>query len=97
MVRQPCTVAHDGEIIGDLTFPEGPYPGDNGVDKVADRACTHDFTEYVGKSFDDSDLYLYYWTPTEPLWNDYDYHLVVCAAYGYGHAKLTGSIKNSHR
>ena len=79
VVRQPCTVAHDGEIIGVVTLPEGPYPGDNGVDKAADRACTHDFTKYVGKSLDDSELDLYYWTPTEDLWNDDD-RLVVCDA-----------------
>ena len=96
VVRLPCKVAHDGEIIGVVTLPEGPYPGDNGVDKAADRACTHDFTKYVGKSFDDSELDLDYWTPTEPLWNDDD-RLVMCAAYGYAHAKLTGTIKNSHR
>jgi hypothetical protein len=96
VIRQPCTVAHDGEIIGVVTLPGGPYPGDNGVDKAADRACTHDFTKYVGKSFDDSELDLYYWTPTEHLWNDDD-RLVVCAAYGPSRDKLTGTIKNSHR
>jgi hypothetical protein len=96
VVRQPCPVAYDGEIISVVTLPEGPYPGDNRVDKAADRACTRDFTKYVGKSFDDSDLDLYYWTPSEHLWNDDD-RPVVCAAYGYAHAKLTGTIKNSHR
>jgi hypothetical protein len=94
VLRHSCTVLHDGEIIGDVTLPEGPYPGDDGIDEAADRACTLDFTNYVGKSPDDSELYLYYWTPTESLWNDGD-RLVVCEVYGF--AKLTGTIKNSHR
>jgi Septum formation len=98
VVRLPCTVAHDGEIIGIVTLPEGPYPGDNGVDKAADRACTHDFTKYVGKSVDDSELDLYYWPPNEDRWNDDDRVVVCDATYnGYVYAKLTGTIKNSHR
>ena len=94
--RMPCTVVHDGEIIGDVTLPEGPYPGDYGVDEAADRACSHDFTNYVGKSTDESELNLDYWTPTESLWNDGD-RLVVCEAYGFAGFQLTGTIKNSHR
>ncbi|MFC6161335.1 DUF4190 domain-containing protein [Kribbella jiaozuonensis] len=96
VVRQPCTLAHDGEVIADVTLPEGPYPGDNGVDKAADRACTPTFTSYVGKSPDDSELDLSYWTPTRSLWEDDD-RLVVCAAYGPDHDKLTSTVKNSHR
>ena len=98
VVRLPCTVAHDGEIIGIVTLREGPYPGDNGVDKAADRACTHDFTKYVGKSVDDSELDLYYWPPNEDLWNDDDRVVVCDATYrGDAYAKLTGTIKHSHR
>jgi hypothetical protein len=96
VVRQPCTLAHDGEIIADVTLPEGPYPGDNGVDKAADRACSPQFTSYVGKSPDDSELDLSSWTPTRSLWADDD-RLVVCATYGPDHEKLTTTTKNSHR
>jgi hypothetical protein len=96
VVRQPCTAAHDGEIISDVTLADGPYPGDNGVDKAADRSCTPAFTSYIGKDPDDSELDLFYWTPTESLWADND-RLVVCAAYGPDHEKLTTTVKNSHR
>jgi hypothetical protein len=96
VVRQPCTLAHDGEVIADVTLPEGPYPGDNGVDKAADRACTPRFTSYVGKSPDDSELDLSYWTPTRSIWEDDD-RLVVCASYGPDHEKLTSTVKDSHR
>ncbi|MFI5692118.1 DUF4190 domain-containing protein [Kribbella sp. NPDC051586] len=96
VVRQPCTAAHDGEIISDVTLADGPYPGDSGVDEAADRACTPDFTSYIGKSPDDSELDLFYWTPTESLWA-HDDRMVVCAAYGPDHEKLTTTVKNSHR
>jgi hypothetical protein len=98
VVRLPCTIAHDGEIIGIVTLREGPYPGDNAVDKAADRACTHEFTKYVGKSVDDSELDLYYWPPNEDQWNDDDRVVVCDATYrGDAYAKLTGTIKHSHR
>ena len=76
--------------------PQGPYPGYDGVHEAADRACSPVFTNYVGKSTDDSELDLYYWTPTESLWNDGD-RLVVCEVYGFAGLQLTGTIKNSHR
>ena len=93
--RMPCTVIHDGEIIS-VTLSEGPYPGVDGDDEAADRVCGHDFTDYVGKSHDDSELDLYYWTPTESLWNGGD-RVVVCEVYGFAGTQLTGTIKNSHR
>jgi hypothetical protein len=96
VVRQPCTVAHDGEIIADVTLPDGPWPGEDGIDRAADRACTSPFTNYIGKSPAASELELFYWTPTEDLWSDED-RLVVCAAYGPDGDQLTSTIKNSHR
>jgi len=96
VVRQPCTVAHDGEIIGNATLPEGPWPGEDGIEESADRACTPLFTKYVGKSPSSSELEPYFWTPTEDLWNDED-RLVVCASYGPDQEKLTHTVKDSHR
>ena len=96
VIRQPCSVAHDGEIIAGVTLADGPYPGDNGIDEAADRSCSPEFATYVGKSATQSALDLSWWTPTEDLWNDDD-RLVVCAAYGPNHAKLTGSVKGSRR
>ena len=96
VIRQPCTTDHDGEIIGNATLPDGPWPGEDGIDKAADRACTPLFTNYVGKPPSASELEPYFWTPTKQLWNDED-RLVVCAAYGPDDEPLTKTVKNSHR
>jgi hypothetical protein len=95
-IRRPCAEAHDGEIISNITLPDGPYPGDKGIVKAAKSGCATDFAAYVGNTVDKSELDLGWWTPDEDLWNDED-HLVVCAAYGPPGEDLTGTVKGTKR
>jgi hypothetical protein len=96
VIRQPCTEGHDGELVAIVTPAAGAYPGDSGVDKVADRACTPAFGTYVGKPRDQSELYLDWWTPDKTTWNHGD-RRVFCAARGPDDEKLTATVKGSHR
>jgi hypothetical protein len=91
-----CTVEHDGELVAIVSPPAGAYPGDSGVDKAADRVCTPAFGTYVGKSRDDSELYLDWWSPDKTTWNHGD-RRVFCAARGPDDEKLTATVKGSHR
>ena len=95
-IRRPCAQAHDGEIISNITLPDGPYPGDKGVVKAAKSGCATDFASYIGNTVDKSELDLGWWTPDEDLWNDED-RLVVCAAYGPPGEDLTGTVKGTKR
>ena len=94
--RQPCPAEHDAELVAIVALPDGTYPGDTAIEKAADRACTPPFGTYVGKSRDQSELYLAWWTPDKYTWDSGD-RRVFCVAYGPGDQKLTGSVKNSHR
>ncbi|NUR95477.1 MAG: DUF4190 domain-containing protein [Kribbellaceae bacterium] len=96
VTRQPCPSEHDGEMVAIVTPPDGAYPGDNGVESLADRSCSRPFGSYVGKSRDESELYLSWWTPDKYTWESGD-RRIFCAAYGPSGAKLTGTVKNSHR
>ncbi|WP_327639481.1 DUF4190 domain-containing protein [Kribbella sp. NBC_00482] len=96
VVRQPCADAHDGEVVAIVSLPGTTYPGDSAINKAADRACAPPFGTYVGKSRDQSELYLDWWTPSKGAWDDGD-HRVLCAAFGPDDDKLTGTVKNSHR
>ncbi|GAA3145879.1 hypothetical protein JOF29_005549 [Kribbella aluminosa] len=96
VVRRDCPVEHDGELVASVTLPAGAYPGDKAIDDDADQACAGPFGTYVGKSRDDSELQLAWWTPDKPTWNSGD-RRILCAAYGPGTDKLTGTVKNSHR
>jgi hypothetical protein len=94
--RQPCTMEHDGEIVAIVTLPGTTYPGDSAIDDLAEDACTPAFGTYVGKSSDDSELTLDWWTPAKSAWNHGD-HRVLCAAFAPDDEKLTSTVKNSHR
>jgi hypothetical protein len=96
VARRNCPEAHDGELVAIVSLPDGTYPGDQAIEKAADRACTPPFGTYVGKSRDQSELYLAWWTPDQYTWDSGD-RRVFCVAYGPGDQKLTGSVKNSHR
>ncbi len=95
-VRQPCNQPHDAEIIADVTLPAGAYPGDSGVKRAAETSCDAEFSKYVGKTVDKSELEPGYWWPTKAVWNDND-RVVICAAYGPGYDQLTETVKGSHR
>jgi Domain of unknown function (DUF4190)/Septum formation len=97
VVRRSCAAPHDGEIIAGVTLDDGPYPGNQGVDRAADKACSPEFGTYVGKSADDSELRLQWWTPTRDGWTNGDDRLVVCAAYGPDGDPLTGTVKGTKR
>jgi len=94
--RRVCAEAHDGEVVAIVSLSGGSYPGDSGIDKAADRACSPEFGTYVGKPRDQSELYMSWWTPGKSAWDHGD-HRAVCAAYGPDDNKLTGTIKGSHR
>ncbi|HZX07022.1 DUF4190 domain-containing protein [Kribbella sp.] len=94
--RQPCPNEHDAELVAIVSLPAGTYPGDKAIDKAADQACTPPFGTYVGKSRDESELYLNWLTPDKYTWNAGD-RRVFCVAYGPANKKLTGTVKNSHR
>jgi hypothetical protein len=96
VVRRPCAQVHDGEVISNLTLPDGPYPGEKAVTKASKSSCAADFAKYVGNTTDKSELDLAWWSPDEDLWEDED-RLVICAAYGPPGEDLTGTVKDTKR
>ncbi|GAB3938876.1 DUF4190 domain-containing protein [Kribbella albertanoniae] len=95
--RQDCANAHDGEIISNVTLPDGPYPGNRQIDRIGEARCAEEFGTYVGKSADDSELTLGWWTPDQDLWEQDDDRLVVCAAYSPEDERIIGSVKGTKR
>ena len=97
VTRQDCSTAHDGEIISNLTLPQGPYPGDRQIDKTAETRCGAEFRTYVGTSIDNSELSLGWSLPDEEGWEDNHDRLVVCAAYSPDDERVIGSVKGTKR
>ncbi len=96
VVRQPCLVDHEGEMIANVTLPPGAYPGDAKVKDSARLACRTEFAKYVGIPIDKSERKSSYWWPDQDLWEDGD-HVVVCAVEATNGDRLHGSVKGTKR
>ena len=94
----PCAQPHEGEVYASGTLgPAGsrPYPGDAAVVAEVDAACVQAFAPYVGSSFDESALGIYYLYPREVGWDvDTGYTCIATAMDG---SMLTGTVKGSGR
>ncbi|HEV7199371.1 MAG TPA: septum formation family protein [Candidatus Limnocylindria bacterium] len=78
-----CANAHDYEI-----YAVDDYPAESGADYVGEEeigtfvqtTCLDGFEEFVGMTYEESELDIYYLAPTEDSWGSGDRE-VLCAAY----------------
>lgn len=96
VLRQPCLVDHEGELIANVTLPRGAYPGDAKVQETARRTCRAEFAKYVGVPLEKSVRKSNYWWPDESLWK-VNNRIVICAVEADDGDILHGSVKGSKR
>lgn len=63
-----CADPHALEIYSSFDIPTGPYPGEDSVIQSAQDGCLRDFNDFIGLSYDDSELELTYYYPLEDAW-----------------------------
>lgn len=88
-----CAGAHDGEVVGLVTYTDGPgapYPGRDAVASFADGGCATAFEAYVGSPYGASDLQMVSLWPTEDSWSGGDRE-AVCVTFREGEP-LTASV-----
>jgi hypothetical protein len=93
---KPCTDAHEFEMFFIGEMPDGAYPGDDQVGTYVVNTCLPAFEAYVGLSYEQSVLDIYWLTADEAGWNAGD-HEVQCAVFHPTNDELTGSQRNSGR
>ncbi len=97
-----CTAEHEYEIYFAVDYtPDGDsYPGDDVITTFVNDQCKGEFEGFVGTTYDESELYIYYLAPTEDSWGGGDRE-VLCALYWPDTAgenqMLTGSMEGSNR
>jgi hypothetical protein len=93
-----CTNPHQGEVVGihALAAPDDgtPFPGLATVESAADERCPPLFESYIGVSFDESRLEMFYLYPSEQTWGQGD-RQIACIATGTGGERLTGTLAGS--
>jgi hypothetical protein len=92
----PCDQPHDLEAFHRFELPDGDFPGDDDMDRAVDEECIPAFEEFVGRSYEDSELDLAFLTPTADSWTDGDRE-VVCSLYAMDLSPLEGSMAGSGR
>lgn len=91
-----CAAAHDGEVVGLVTYTQGPnadYPGQDRVSAFADEKCAAAFAAYVGTAYGTGPLSMLSLWPTEDSWAGGDRE-AICVAFDET-APLTGSVAGS--
>lgn len=91
-----CAAPHDGEVVGVVTYTQGPtdpYPGEDEVAGYAEAQCAIAFQAYVGAPYGSSPLQMVSLWPTEASWSSGD-RAAVCVAFDPS-AQLTATIQAS--
>jgi len=98
-----CADGHEFEIYYVVNFDAGPldpYPGSEAITSFVNEQCSGQFETFVGTTYEESDLYIYYLAPTEDSWGTGDRE-VLCALYwpdiNGDNQPLTGSMEGSNR
>lgn len=91
----PCDTPHDNEVFAVVTLPDGDFPGQEGLQSVAEEECVAAFEEYVGVPYDESDFVVFPIPPSSDSWEQGDRELL-CTLFLEGE-QTTGSAEGSER
>lgn len=91
----PCSKPHDSEAYKSILMKDGDFPGEAGVKAQADQGCADAFPDFVGLSYDDSQLKISYYFPTSDSWANGDRE-ILCTIFDDG-VKTTGTLKDANR
>jgi hypothetical protein len=92
----PCTAPHEFEMFFVGSMEKGDYPSQTAFETYLTDNCYPAFDAYIGKSHTESELSIYWLTPTEEGWGAGD-HSVQCAAYHPRVHVQTKSLKGSEQ
>jgi uncharacterized membrane protein len=90
----PCAESHTAEVIATTLLTDESFPGDDAVFALAESFCPGEFDAYVGATFEESSLDLYYGLPTSTTWALGD-RQIVCYVTPMDGSSLTGSVAGS--
>lgn len=92
---QPCTVPHNREVVGLVSFPDprgAPYPGRDQLARTTSEACVARFRSYVGAPYPAASLVFHILVPTPAEW-DANFRDGVCGVGDASGAPLSATVK----
>jgi hypothetical protein len=92
-----CDEPHDNEIYFEYSMTDASFPGREATTQAAAERCIAEFEDFVGLSYQASDLDIFPITPTLESWEEEGDRVVYCALYALDLSKLTGSMRGAAR
>lgn len=90
-----CNKPHDNEVFHIFNLPEAPMPpASQELDEIVYSECSKAYSEFVGKSFEDSKYDMSYLSPSNETWVEDDRE-VVCFIYNPEEEQMTASMKGA--
>ncbi|MGR2751403.1 septum formation family protein [Agromyces arachidis] len=74
----PCSEPHSDEVYHDFQMPDGEFPGDDAVNSAAETGCLDAFQPFVGMAFEESQLDISWYVPTQDSWNQMNDRAISC-------------------
>jgi len=92
----PCGEGHDLEAFAATKMSDASYPGADAATKKAEDFCFGEFTDFIGKDYEDSILETLYFQPTALSWRSGDREILCLVGRPEG-AQSVGTLKGSRQ
>ena len=90
-----CEVPHVFEAYSEQSLPEGPFPGNDRVDQLANAACEPAFVAFVGESWQRSNYDFQYIVPSQATWSDSGDRAILCLVTRLDGMPFQGSARGT--
>lgn len=88
----PCDEVHDNQVFHLFEVPDGEYPGQDALTRMALERCeAAPFTDWTALPLAESDLDVYAVVPSPDTWDRFDDRTVVCALFSRDRSPLRGT------
>ncbi|WP_435105400.1 septum formation family protein [Nocardiopsis synnemataformans] len=94
-----CAEEHDSEFFFAHDMTEAEYPGTDATMTQADELCTgENFTNFIGVSYAESEIYVGHLYPTQETWDQFDDREIICYATTSNSGEMvTGTLEGANR
>jgi hypothetical protein len=96
VTARPCGESHEFELMFRGSLRSEQYPSDAVVDAWLQDNCLPAFAEYVGISYEQSALDIFWFQPTQEGWDSGD-HSLQCVVFDPAEDQLTSPVRNAAR
>lgn len=88
-----CDDPHQYEVFAAIKSSADTYPGQEALGEEAIAKCASYFDNYFEITYEQSQLYITHFTPTEESWNQANDREITCLAYRMDGESMVGRVR----